>query len=81
MTTPTPSPPAFYKRRFTRRGTCIAGLATVAAIYPGFSAPGVSPVTPTPTAEAIVGTTQQGTTNLGGTDSTVNFVHHHRGHR
>jgi hypothetical protein len=71
-------PPAtFDRRRFTRSGSVIAGLATIVAVWLGLAAPGISPVTPVPTAEqATVGTSAQV-----GTDTTVTLVHRHHSHR
>jgi hypothetical protein len=81
MTSPMSSPPALFKRRFTRSGSLIAGLATVVAAYLGFSAPGVSPVTPAPTAASTADTSSHGTIGQSAADSTVDFVRHHHGHR
>ncbi len=77
MSTLTPSGPAFPRRRITRSGSAIAGLATILALWLGLTAPGISPAAPTPAAEATVGTSSQSTT----TDTTVNFVHHRHTHR
>ena len=77
MSTLTPSSPVSPRRRFTRTGSAIAGLATILALWLGLSAPGISPVAPTPAAEATVGTSNQG----GTTDTTVDFVHHRHAQR
>jgi hypothetical protein len=76
MSTFPPSGPAPHRRRFTRSGSVITALATVVALWLGLSAPGISPVAPTPTAEATIGTRNQSTT-----DATVNVVHHRHAHR
>lgn len=87
MSGSTPSPPTVNRRRFTRSGSLIAGVATLTAVWLGLSAPGVSPVAPTPAAEATVGTSSQSTGNQstgsqnGSTDVPVDLVHHRHGHR
>jgi hypothetical protein len=77
MATSVPLPAAFHRRRFTRSGSAIAGLATILAVWLGLSAPGISPVAPTATAEQI--TVSRG--DQSPTETTVTVVHRHHAHR